>query len=95
MYRYVILDPPLQADCVGCFLPSLLQSYIKGLRKHVNYDKLFKEVGMAAPKSIQTRVGMIEINQVQRSSILFPTPLTPMNLHGVANKAVKYVLYCL
>ena len=37
-------------------------------------DKLlFKEVGMAVPKSTQTRVGMIEINQVRRSS-LFSLP---------------------
>ena len=29
-----------------------------------SYDKLFKKIGMAVPKSIQMRVGMIEINQV-------------------------------
>ena len=53
-----------------------------------NYDKLFKEVEMAVPQSIQTRVEMIEINQVQRSSLLFPAP-PPMNFCGVANKVVS------
>ena len=32
---------------------------------------------MEVPKSMQTRGGMIEINQVQRSSLLFPTPPPP------------------
>ena len=33
-------------------------------------NKLFKEVGMAVPKSMQTKVGMIEIGQVRRSSLI-------------------------
>ena len=40
-------------------------------------DKMFMEVAMVVLKSIETRVRMIEMNQVQRSSLLLPIPLSP------------------
>ena len=40
-------------------------------------------------KSTQTRVGMIEINQVQKSFLLFPTLSSPANLRRVANMGVS------
>ena len=54
-----------------------------------NWDKLFKEVGMAVPKNIQTRVVMIRYKGHPYSS-----PPLPINLHGVANKTVLYPKTC-
>ena len=46
----------------------------------IKYDQLNKGVGMAVPKSTQTRVGMIEINQVQAHPYYFTTSSLPNKL---------------
>ena len=64
-----------------CILPYQISNKYK--------KKLFYEVGMAVLKSMQTRVGMIEINQVQRSSLLFPTPSAMVSIIEDKKKFTK------
>ena len=52
---------------------NLLYSTHVVLYKRIgNYDKLFKEIGMAVPKSTYTRVGMIKF---KGHLYFFPTPI--------------------
>ena len=62
---------------------TILWSYIN---KYYKKNFLFKKVGIAVPKSIQTRVEMIEINP---STKVIPTFPHTMNFCGVTNKAVS------